>query len=238
MPKTPNHNYNVPNRGDQNWHQPLNDNIKQHDTDIEIRDQAHTMSDYEPKDGAKFLATDTGNVFVGDGAEWNLLNTSTSASPLPQNVPESTVHGYAEMKDSGGNQIRGNTHFDGRTNLIKVLRFNHNIRIPIDTQKGELRGVREHRPFTFVKPTDAATPILMKALTNGETLSEVIFYWYRQPSGNAGPFFTTTLANAKISDVEMFGSDPQETISLLYERITWTITDGNIQSTDAWKEER
>ena len=37
MPQTPNHGYNVPNEGAQDWHVPLNDNFEQYDTDIEIR---------------------------------------------------------------------------------------------------------------------------------------------------------------------------------------------------------
>lgn len=239
MTETPNHNYNLPNPGDQNWHQPLNENFRQYDTDIEIRDYARNMSDYEPKDGAKFLATDSGNVFVGDGDQWNLLNASTrSGAGVPQSVPETTIHGYAEIKDSGGNQIYGSADFDGRTDLVKVLRFAHGVRIPVDPQKGELQGIREHRPFTFVKPFDQATPVLANALTNGETLKEAKFHWYKKESGNPDEFFTHTLKNARISEIEAFGSIPQETVSLLYEKITWFFPDGNIASSDSWVEDR
>lgn len=239
MPETPNHNYNLPSAGTQNWHQPLNENFKQYDTDIEIRDQTPTLADYEPKDGAKFLATDTGNLFIGDGEQWNHLDTSTrSGSGLQQGVRGSTVHGYAEIKDSEGNQISGGANFDGRTDLVKVLQFTHSIDIPVDQQNGELDGIREHDVFTFVKPPDPANPLLMNALTNGETLIEVIFYWYRQESGNTSLFSTTTLENAKIASVQMSGSIPMQTVSLLYDRITWTVIDGNISSSDSWSAER
>lgn len=235
MPETPNHNYNLPNPGDQNWHQPLNENFRQYDTDIEIRDLTHNMSDYEPKDGAKFLATDSGNVFVGDGDQWNLLNASTTfGSGLSQNIPEPTVHGYAEIKDSEGNQIDGGVAFDGRQGLVKVLRFNHDVRIPTDEEKGEIIGVRQHRPFTFVKPYDKSTPLLAEAIANGITLQEVIFHWYKRDSGNTVEFFTHTLEEAKISDIDAFGSIPQETVSLLYNKITWLFLGGNIQYTDSW----
>jgi type VI secretion system secreted protein Hcp len=246
MTKTPNHNYNVPEPGDQNWHQPLNENFEQHDTDIEIRDQVSALNEYEPKDNAKFLATDTGNVFIGDGEQWNLLDTATGSSPsgFPTTFPDQHVHGYAEMKDSGGNLISGsNDRFDGeKGEWAEVLRFDHSINIPIDTQKGELQGIRQHQPFTFVKPLDQATPMLTKALTNGETLKEVKLHWY---DDEGTEFFTHTLENAKVSeirqensDIRTFGSMPREEISMLYEVITWKITDGNIESSDAWKEER
>ena len=70
MADTPNHGYNVPDQGDEDWHQPLNENFEAYDTDIEIRDQEATLGNYTPTDGAKFLATDTGVVYVGDGGSW------------------------------------------------------------------------------------------------------------------------------------------------------------------------
>jgi hypothetical protein len=70
MTRTPNHGYNVPKEGAQDWHEPLNENFERYDTDIEIRDEAATLDDYEAEAGAKFLATDTGVVYVGDGSDW------------------------------------------------------------------------------------------------------------------------------------------------------------------------
>ena len=76
MPETPNHGYNVPSEGTTDWHEPLNENFEQYDTDIEIRDIDANKKNYEPKEGAKFLATDRGNVYLGDGSTWNQLATS------------------------------------------------------------------------------------------------------------------------------------------------------------------
>jgi hypothetical protein len=70
MPETPNHGYNVPNAGAEDWHIPLNENFEQYDTDIEIRDEAANRSNYDPNQGAKFLETDTGLVYRGDGSAW------------------------------------------------------------------------------------------------------------------------------------------------------------------------
>jgi hypothetical protein len=80
MPQTTNHGYNVPNKGDQNWHEPLNENFRQYDSDIEIRDEDANKGNYEPKQGAKFLATDTETVYVGDGSGWTEL-PSTGREP-------------------------------------------------------------------------------------------------------------------------------------------------------------
>lgn len=95
MPETPNHSYNVPDEGATDWHRPLNENFRQYDTDIEIRDTAANLSNYQPTDGAKFLATDTGLIYLGDGTEW------TPALALPRYTPPS------QNDDLAGNVIGG-----------------------------------------------------------------------------------------------------------------------------------
>jgi hypothetical protein len=65
-----NHEYNVPDEGQQDWHNPLNENFEAFGVDIELRDQESNLGNYTPAAGTKFLATDTGIVYVGDGADW------------------------------------------------------------------------------------------------------------------------------------------------------------------------
>lgn len=80
---TTNHDYNTPEAGATDWHIPLNDNFDRIDTDVEIRDTEPNRSTYEPKSGAKYLAIDTGAVFVGDGQQWTRLG---SIRQLPGDV--------------------------------------------------------------------------------------------------------------------------------------------------------
>jgi len=68
-----NHNYNTPSEGTIDWHIPVNENFEQIDTDVEVRDVAENRSNYTPKEHAKFLAIDTGEVYLGDGSNWNYL---------------------------------------------------------------------------------------------------------------------------------------------------------------------
>lgn len=67
----------MPDEGSTDWHLPLNANFEQLDTDVEIRDTEGQLDTYEPKDGAKFFAVDTGAVFVGDGESWARSSLST-----------------------------------------------------------------------------------------------------------------------------------------------------------------
>lgn len=67
---TDNHGYMIPTAGEQNWGQPLNTNLRALDTDVEIRGDAASTGTYTPVDGGRYTATDTGTVFLGDGAAW------------------------------------------------------------------------------------------------------------------------------------------------------------------------
>lgn len=87
---TDNHNYETPERGATDWDKSLNTNFRYIDRDVEIRDIDSAKGDYNPKNGAKFLATDTENVYVGSGNEWLRLATS-GEDPLFDAVSASEV---------------------------------------------------------------------------------------------------------------------------------------------------
>lgn len=85
MPKdTINHGYQRPSEGAQNWHIPLNENFSRIDTAVEVRAPDADRNDYQPKDGAKFLSTDTGSVYVGDGEQWQLIGRLVTSADAEQ----------------------------------------------------------------------------------------------------------------------------------------------------------
>jgi hypothetical protein len=93
---TENHDYRTPRKGTPNWHVPLNDNFERLDTDVEIRDLRENRGEYTPKEGAKFLATDTDEVFIGDGERWARFDpnyTSVSAIVWRENPASGPIHG-------------------------------------------------------------------------------------------------------------------------------------------------
>lgn len=75
MAETPNHEYNVPEEGTQNWHEPLNDNFDALDTDVEIRDDGEpAAAGYDdPADGAKYLDISSGEIFIAADGSWESL---------------------------------------------------------------------------------------------------------------------------------------------------------------------
>jgi hypothetical protein len=104
---TDNHGYETPQKGATEWHESLNRNFRYIDRDIEIRDVDVAKTDYRPKSGAKFLATDTENVYVGDGSQWLRLATS-GENPSFDTVSAKTIvdrnsgNGYSVDQLAGG----------------------------------------------------------------------------------------------------------------------------------------
>lgn len=108
MTETPNHSYNVPEQGDENWHEPLNENFQQYDTDIEIRDTDDAKTQYEPQDGAKYLATDTGIIYTGDGESWN---AELVQARLTDDATEITLDAGNSLTIDGDIEVSGTKHF-------------------------------------------------------------------------------------------------------------------------------
>jgi hypothetical protein len=65
--------YTTPAEGSLDWHVPLNKNFERLATDVEFRDAESNRDQYQPSERAKFLSTDTGAIYIGDGNQWNYL---------------------------------------------------------------------------------------------------------------------------------------------------------------------
>lgn len=63
--------YNQPSLGAVDWHIPLNSNFSDLGVDVEYRGLFENMSSIvgTPDEGKKFFATDTGEIYIGDGSE-------------------------------------------------------------------------------------------------------------------------------------------------------------------------
>jgi hypothetical protein len=87
---TDNHQYNTPKKGATDWHIPLNENFERLDNDVEVRDLEGNLDSYAPGEYAKFLAVDTGAVYIGDGSTWNkvgVIGDGSGAIDAPSSSP-------------------------------------------------------------------------------------------------------------------------------------------------------
>ena len=101
--------------------------------------------------------------------------------------------------------------------------------------------------MSIEKEFDAASPYLYKAVAKGQTLKSAELKWYRiNQAGQEEVYFIMLIEGVKVTGVNpgmpntkiagMSQVNHMEAVSLMYERITWHYTDGNVKFTDAWNE--
>jgi hypothetical protein len=79
------HNLSTPAEGSFNWDDDLNQNFREIDGKLVVRDVEANVTSYTPKSDALFLATDTEAIYRADGSSWNKLS-STGKNPTYDSV--------------------------------------------------------------------------------------------------------------------------------------------------------
>jgi len=132
---TENHNYRRPSSGTTDWHIPLNENFTNLDRDVEIRDTDENRTNYQPKIGAKFFATDTEAVYLGDGTRWNHL-TTTGSTPSFKSVTTESIHVQNRLSATS----------------VRAKEYNSKVQIRTSDDVATLqRKLDRHGPNTYVE---------------------------------------------------------------------------------------
>jgi len=157
------------------------------------------------------------------------------------------IPAYMWLKDDGGADIKGSVTVQEREGSIEVIGFSHGLNLPVDSSSGKIAGTRSHSPMHIEKEFDASSPYLYKAVATGQTLESAELKWYRiNDAGREEVYFIMLLEGVKVTGInpgmantrlsETSALNHVESVSMMYERITWHYTDGNIKFTDAWDE--
>lgn len=148
---------------------------------------------------------------------------------------------YVKIKGAKQGDIKGDVFERGKEGLIKVVSYSHEISSPRDVATGQATGKRQHKPIVITKEMDKATPLLYAALSTNEMLTEVTLNFYRPSlkaaAGVAVQWYTIKLTNASIAGIKSRVDDKGqilEEISLAYQKISWTYTDGGVTHEDTW----
>lgn len=72
---TANHGLRTPDKGSENWHEPLNANFEALDRVAPIVDQDEVRDEYTPAERALYIAANTGTIYVGDGSSWTEIGS-------------------------------------------------------------------------------------------------------------------------------------------------------------------
>ena len=148
MMASENHAYNIPERGVENWDELLNENFKQLDIDVEIRDQDENRGEYLPKEGSKFFAVDTGSTYIGNGNEWEEVNngnigTVGGVGRVGHHVGAFSHGEYTPSENNWPGTDRWGIHFWAEAGLsIHTVVVDVDLtETTLDTQTVELRDV-------------------------------------------------------------------------------------------------
>lgn len=155
------------------------------------------------------------------------------------------IPAYMWLMDDGGALIKGSVDVQDREGSIEVVGFGHGLNLPVDSANGKVTGTRSHSPMMLEKEFDRSSPYLYKAVATGQTLKSAEIRWYRiNYSGQEECYFTMALEGVKITGVNPGMPNTKvevnshinhmESVSLMYEKITWHYLDGNVKYTDDW----
>jgi len=154
-----------------------------------------------------------GRLFVLCGA----LSALLSAVPAM-----AAVNAYMTVKGAKQGPIKGDAMSDS-IKLISVVR---------DTPTGMSTGRRMHSTITIVREVDAASPKFATALSTNESLSEVVIT-FEGATGGAKTAQKIVLTNATILSIRKAGRNEQITLDYQAIQVTWT--DGGKTATDDWE---
>ena len=149
---------------------------------------------------------------------------------------------YMSIKAKKTGQIKGPVTQNKLEDTIKLLTFDHELRIPVKEENGMPSGKKVHSAITVTKELDKATPLLLQALATADPLSEVKFQFV-EPNGNV--YFTVTLKEAALCGMRTFclnTANPlngpfnhMQEIKFTFTEITMQFTEGGVTATDSFE---
>jgi type VI secretion system secreted protein Hcp len=127
-----------------------------------------------------------------------------------------------------------------------VIAYSHDVVSPRDAASGLPTDKRQHAPLRITKEIDKSTPLLMKAWSNGEKMTNFeLRFWRPSATGHEVQFYTILLYDARIVSIrqemlnnqypENMAHKEREHITFSYNSIEWIFEDGGISSQADWQ---
>jgi type VI secretion system secreted protein Hcp len=191
---------------------------------------------------------------VGAGLAALTVAGIAGAAPQPADAIEGQnlrlrgpLYIYLTLKGQKSGNIQGGVTQKGRQDSIQVQYLQQKRISPRDPASGLPTGKIQHEALVFRKTLDKSTPILQNVMSTNESLTEVHFkFWKPSITGAETQHFTIDLQNASIASFNLYHPDTMdsgaggtapdslEELTLTYQKITWTWTDGGVSATDDW----
>lgn len=146
---------------------------------------------------------------------------------FPRLQAAAAVNAYMTFVNTAQGKMKGDpsrASSPERIPLISVAR---------DSSSGMATGKRMHKPITITKELDATSPMLKQALAKGGALGDVVIVYEGAGAADNKAAQKIVLKNAMVTAISMAGRAEQ--ISLDYQTIEVTYTNGNKSAADDWE---
>ena len=127
-----------------------------------------------------------------------------------------------------GDGLKGESNVPGYENKIELLSFSHGVAMQITGDIGATErtsGKPNHQDFTVTKYLDASSPALNQACCEGRAFPRADVIVGHNDGGSMVELIRYTLDNVLISSISIGGGGgdkPVETVTLNYNKITWS----------------
>jgi len=139
----------------------------------------------------------------------------------------------------------GSVAIAGREQTIELIQLDHLVHLPVDIHTGRSSGVRQHGIMLVRAAIDLATPLMYKAVTEGNQFDEITIHFYRiDDLGVEQNYYTVVLNRVRVTSIELDVPNVKDTSNehlphmvvygLVYGALTETFVEGTIEHTDDW----
>lgn len=156
-----------------------------------------------------------------------------------------TVHLFLK---ANGQDIKGESTQTslGRKDSIECLYYEQAVMTAREAGTGLATGRRQYQPLLIRKRLDKASPLIMKALTENQTVDGTFKFFRPSPKGDGTTeqFYTVVMKGGRVASARQFVPDtlvpasskepPLEEITFIFHTISWTFNDGGVMHEDSW----
>ena len=128
-----------------------------------------------------------------------------------------------------GNEVKGESSVPGHERKLDLLSFSHGVAMHTGDARDPDRtsGRPQHMDMSVTRHLDSATPQLNQYCCEGKPFPQVDIIVGRSDGGKVAESMRYTLRNVIISSIAVGGgggTEPVETLTLNYTKITWKFT--------------
>ena len=112
-----------------------------------------------------------------------------------------------------------------KANVMTCIAFDMSLVSPRDAATGQAGGKRQWKPITVTKEWDASSPQFFEAAATNEILTQVVIdFSRRSPNGTIDVFYTVTLTDASVTQIDQTDSllNLRDAPNMAAEKISFT----------------